>query len=330
MRLLSILVLTAVVCGLAAAQEAPESELDARARVFTEAGGGITAIARDPAKRDGRYYLLAGAEGVVHVFSAEGVYERSITLRGSAEGGGPAVVFGNDLGVDEAGRLWVADRGGDAVKVFSPDGRLEITHRFPAPTSLVLLPDGEVALASMRSPKLITVLDRQGRLVREFGEPAEAADRSDLRRYLNIGRMVADAEHNLYYSFAFLPDPTVRKYHPFGYLVQEIELTTLDVMPAAQAARREISRLERSGALTLKPTVDALGVDPATGTVWIGIGVRLMRFAPDGSRSNTWRIYSPEGVRLAPSVIRVEPERILIAAGPAGVFEFPRPDKPRR
>lgn len=329
MRTGAILLLgAALLAGGAAAQfPAPEIELDARARVFTEAGGGITAIARDT---EGRYYLLAGAEGVVHVFTAEGAHLNSITLAGAAEGRSRPVTFGSDLAVDEQGRLWVADRGDDAVKIFAPDGRLDSGFRFPAPTSLVLLPDGEVALASMRSEKLITVLDRRGRLVREFGELADAADRRELLRYLNIGRMAADRAGHLYYSFAFLPDPTIRKYHSFGYLVQEIELTTLDVMPAAQAARREISRLERGGTVGLRPTVDALGVDPDTGTVWIAIGGRLMRFAPDGSRSHTWRLYTPEGGRVEPTALRIEPERILVSAGVAGVFEFPRPDQQRR
>jgi hypothetical protein len=314
----------------AAAQFAsPEIELDTRARVFTEAGAGITAMARDAA---GRYYLLAGAEGVVHVFSADGAHQRRIALTGPGDqrDRGSALIFGNDLGVDEEGRLWVADRGGDAVRVFSADGRLEQSFAFPAPTSLVLLPDGEIALASMRTAQLVTVLDRRGRLVREFGEQAEAADRGELQRFLNIGRLAADREHHLYYSFAYLPEPTVRKYHPFGYLVQEIELTTLDVMPAAQAARREISRLERGGRVTLKATVDALGVDPEDGSVWLGIGGRLMRFAADGLRARVWRTYTPEGARVEPALIRIEPERILIAAGAAGIFEFPRPDKPRR
>jgi hypothetical protein len=164
-------------------------------------------------------------------------------------------------------------------------------------------------------------------VVREFGDPTELADRKELNRFLNIGRLTTDPDSHIYYAFSYLPEPTVRKYDRFGYAAFEINLTALEFQPTAQAARREIERQERGGPPVFKPVVTACGVDPATQEIWIALHGFLLHFDREGNRRGTYRTYTPEGARLEATTILVEPGRLLLGADPLGVYEFSRPGK---
>lgn len=315
-------------------------ELRARARVFSEVGPGVTALKRDAA---GHYYVLVALPGgqgsVVQIFDSAGKRLRQLPpgpppspakAGAGASGFEPAIVFGDDFDLDAAGRLYIADRGANAVKIFSPDGNLERAIAVPAPTSVVVLPAGEIAVTTMRPDRLVQVFTPDGKFAREFGELVEIAERADLNRFLNIGRLATDPASNIYRAFTYLPEPTLRKYDRFGYALVEIELATLDFLPAARAARREIQRQdERGGTPALKPTIHAVAVDAQTQQIWIAVGGLLVRFAADGTRLGTYRLFTTDDMRIEAVAILVEPDRLLVATDALGIFELPRPDKPR-
>ncbi|MGH9861173.1 MAG: hypothetical protein ACRD5F_14215, partial [Candidatus Acidiferrales bacterium] len=277
----------------------------------------------------------------------------------------PLVVYGHDFDVDSHGRVFIADRAANAVKIFNPDGTPAGAISIPAPTSLAALANGEVAVTSLRANKLVTVYAERPvpatapaattasatktasapetstwRAIREFGEPADIADPdapADLKRFLNIGRLARDPDNHIYYAFAYAPEPTVRKYDAFGYKLYETELATLDFFASAQSARRNIDRLGQSRfslGSVINPgftaTVTALAADPATQDLWIALGAQLLHFGPDGVRRETYRLFTRDGVRVEASAILVEPDRLIVASDTQGVFEFPRPDKSRR
>jgi len=225
--------------------------------------------------------------------------------------------------------VYVADRGANAVKVFNPDGTLALVIPIAAPSSVVALPEGEVAVASMKSTRLVSVFDARGKVVREFGDPTEIADRRELNRFLNIGRLASDPAGHIYYAFDYLPEPTVRKYDSYGYAAFEITLTALEFQPAAQAARREIQRQERGSTPALKPILTAVGVDSATQEIWVALGGLLLHFDHEGNRRGTYRTFTREGARLEAVAILIEPDRLLLAADPLGIYDFPRPGKKR-
>ncbi len=131
---------------------------------------------------------------------------------------------------------------------------------------------------------------------------------------------------NTYFAFDYLPEPTVRKFDHAGYLAMEISLTTLEFQPAAQAARKAIARSE-TGAPSLHRIISAIGVDPQTQDIWLAIGTLLMHFDKEGQRIASFRTFTPGGARLEPSMILVEPDRLLIGADPQGTYEFPKPAK---
>ena len=302
-----------------------EDEFVAKSRVFTEAGPGLQAVRRDAS---GNYYVLTTS--AVAVYNAEGKLIKKIPDAPAAKGPAPAqtttILYGEDLDVDAEGRIYVADRAANAIKIFFPDGSTKMIS-VNAPTSVAALAGGEVAVTTWHSVRLVTVFDLQGKVVREFGDPTELADRKELNRFLNIGRLTTDPESHIYYAFNYLPEPTVRKYDRYGYSSLEINVATLEFQPTAQAARHEIERQERGGTPAFKPVVTACGVDPLTQDVWIALHGFLLHFDREGNRRGTYRTYTPEGARLESMTILIEPGRLLLGADPLGVYEFPRPDK---
>jgi predicted DNA-binding WGR domain protein len=172
------------------------------------------------------------------------------------------------------------------------------------------------------------VFDTNGRDVREFGDPEPLTDRTDLNRFLNVGQLASDTKGHLFYAFAYTPEPTVREYDRFGYAGQDMQYTALEAAPQAQAIRREIRRQEKkTGAPLFKRVLNAVGVDRESGEVWMAVGNDLHHFDKEGTRRAGYKLYTPEGARLGPSMILVEKDRLMIGSDPLGVYIFERPDK---
>ena len=319
--------LLACAAGSAAAQD--EGDLMARQRVFPSVGPGLRSIKRGA---DGRLYLLASPSPGLLVFDRRGQQVLAVSeLPGadpSAKTGRALITFGEDCDGDADGKIYVADRGANLIQVFSPDGTLLRSISVKNPIAVAALPEGEVAVGTLREPHLVIVFDKNGRDVREFGDPEPLAERQELNRYLNIGELATDAQGHLYYAFAYLPEPTVRQYDRLGYAGQDIQYTALEAMPAAQAARKEIQRQERRGDQpSLKRILTAVGVDRSNGEVWIALYNTLLHFDKEGNRRASYKIYTPQGARLEATAILVEPDRMMIGTDPLGIYEFDRPDK---
>lgn len=299
-----------------------DSELIARTRLFPSITLGVTAIRRDGA---GRYVLLTERAGV-QIFNAKG---QPAGHAPADPAPAAAILFGADLDLDDQGRIYVADQAKNMVEVFSAAGQLEREIRITGPTSVAVLGEGEVAVASLRSPKLVTVFGPQGQVVREFGQPEQISGRVELNRYANIGRLCRDSAGRLYYSFTFLPEPTVRRFNRFGYSDFQLVVSTEDYAGSSMAARKTIAREEGQarpkGPPNLHPVLGPVAVDPANGDIWLAIGARLLRYASDGSELGSFLIYTPEEARIEASALLLEPGRILVASSQLGVFDLPRP-----
>lgn len=306
------------------AQEAQfEREITARARLFPDVGPGIKAMKRDA---KGRYYFLSTVDHAIRIYTADNSFLGQIP---HADSGKAGIVFGEDFDIDAAGHIYVADRGANAIKVYGPDGTMLRAFPVDSPTSIVAFGSGEMAVASLKSRRLVSVYDAQGKFLREFGDIFDLADHEELNRFLNIGRLASDTSDHIYYAFTYSPEPTVRKYDPFGYSSYEISLHTLDVYPSAQAERRDISRIDlQSTPQPLPVVINAIGVDPQTQEVWLSLGDYLMKFDKSGNRLESYRTLTTSGEDLPASAILIESRRILLADDPHGIFEFARPDLP--
>jgi hypothetical protein len=324
-RVLAVMCLLAFAAGIAAAQD--EGDLTARQRVFSGVGPGLRTVKRGA---DGRLYILASPSPGLMVFDAQGKQVLSIgELPGAdAKAGRASIAFGEDCDGAADGKIYVADRGANLIQVFSAEGTLLRSIPVKNPVSVAALPEGEIAVGTLREQHLVVVFDKSGRDVREFGDPEPLADRVELNRYLNIGQLATDAQGHLYYAFAYMPEPTVRQYDRQGYAGQDIQYTAIDAMPAAQAARKEILRQESRGQQpSFKRILTAVGVDRANGEVWIALYNNLLHFDKEGNRRATYKIYTPQGARLEANTILVEKDRLIIGSDPLGIYEFERPDK---
>jgi len=327
-RILAGLCLLASLTGWAYAQD--EGDLTAKKRLFPGVGPGLRAVKRGA---DGNYYILSAPGSSASVFDAAGKLIKRIPVYEDSKGPNPqspqlaAITFGEDLDVDAQGTVYVADRGANAIKIWDAKGNARMI-RVNAPVSIAVLPDGEVAVATVHEPHLVMVFDKNGRDVREFGDPEPISERPEVNRFLNIGMLVTDGGDHLYYAFPYLPEPTVRQYDRNGYGGQDIQYTGVDAWPAAQATRKEIERQEKRGVPPVfKRILTAVGVERATGEVWMALGNNLLHFDKEGNRRATYKIYTPEEARLEATTILVEQDRLIIGSDPLGIYEFDRPDK---
>lgn len=330
-RIVAGLCLLICVAGVAHAQDV-EDEVTAKKRLFPGVGPGLRAVKRDA---DGNFYVLTAPGSSVSVFDAAGKLIKRIPPYDEGKGlqTGPqaaqnsGIVFGEGMDVDAHGTVYVADRGANAVKIWDAKGN-ERSIAVNSPVSVAALPDDEVAVATLNATHLVIVYGKNGRETREFGDPVDISDRRELNRYLNIGILVGDGAGHIYYAFPYLPEATVREYDRFGYAGQDFEYTGIDAWPKAQATRKEIVKQERKGeAPVFKPILTAAGVDRSSGEVWMALGDDLLHFDKDGNRRDSYHIYTPEGARLEANAILVEPDRLIIASDPLGIYEFERPDK---
>jgi hypothetical protein len=316
------------------AQEEPQLEVEyqdltAGRRIFTEIGPGLRAMREGP---DGHIYLLVSPQPGVLVFEAnfKPVMQIGAGLSGVAgvKTRPAAIVFGEDCDVDAEGNIYVADRGANSVLVFSKEGTQLRSMPVTAPVSVAALADGEVAVATLRGVHLVSVFDKNGRVVREFGDPEAMSDREDVNRYVSIGLLTTDAQGNIFYAFPFMPEPTVREYDRFGFAGQEIQYTPIEALQIAQAARKEIQRQEsRHEPPYFKRNLTAVAVDRTTGEVWIALHNKLLHFDREGNHRATFLLYTPEGGRLETTAIVVNAHHILAGSEALGVYEFSRPDQ---
>lgn len=329
LRVLSSLCLLASASAAARGQEPEEADLFAKQRILTALGPGLRAVRQG---QDGRLYVLASPSPGLVVVDRAGKQLLTIGEEPAATGAGAAssssITFGDDCDVDAEGRIYVADRGANLIRVFSPDGAPLRSFAVKNAVSVAVLEEDEVAVATLGEPHLVMVFDKDGKEVREFGDPESIADRPELNRFMNIGELGTDRLGHLYYGFRYWPEPTVRQYDRLGYAAQDIRYTAIDAMPTAVAVRKEIDRQEkRRDAPSFKRVLTALGVERSTGEVWMALANSLLHFDAAGNRRATYKIYTPQGARLEANTILVEQDQLIIGSDPLGLYLFKRPDK---
>jgi hypothetical protein len=220
-----LLAVPLLVAGLAlpAAGQGLRSVIESRDRLFPEVGAGVTAMKRDSS---GHYYILAKPESVISVYGSDGTLIGRIP---NAKSNGATIRYAADIDFTPEGLLVVADRGANAILVFSPDGAFVSRTPIAEPTSVVALPDGQYAVTTLTSKRLVEVIDQRGRVMRSFGDPANVPGQSEQSQdqqpnkepLVNTGWISGDSSGAIYYAFTAVPDPTVRKYDKLGYLGYE-------------------------------------------------------------------------------------------------------------
>jgi len=241
----------------------------------------------------------------------------------------PTPFFGLGIDVASDGTVYIADGAAAAIDIFSVEGKLIRKNPVTSPTAVAALPNGEMAVASSRDKTVITVLDSNGKITREFGDPVNVVDDAMANRGLNIGRVVSDPAGNLYFAYTFIPEPTFRKFDHAGYASLDETLNTIEFQGDAQYARKQIAKQQANSAnVTLRKIITAIGVDPESQNVWIAMENLILVFNKDATEHREFRAYTPESARLVVNSILVEPDRVILGSETLGAYEFARPDKP--
>lgn len=319
----------ALVCiGAAWAQDEEKltPQIDATQRLLPSIGPGLRALRMGA---DGKTYVLASPSPGLVVFDKDNKQVLAISPPAAPgkEAQGP-ITFGEDCDVDAQGQIYVADRGANLLRIFSPQATLVRSIPVNAPVSVAALGEDEIAVATLREPRLVMVFDKSGHVVREFGDPEQISDRADLNRFLNIGRLATDPGGDVDYAFEYMPEPTVRQFDRAGYAKGDVQYTAPEAFPQAQAIRQEIHRQEaKLKAPSFKRVLTGVGVDPANGEIWVGVGNNLLHFDKEGNCRDAYQIYTPNGRRLEADIILLTKQHLIIGNDPLGIYEFNRPDK---
>jgi hypothetical protein len=306
--------------------QSSEPEIRARTRVFPDVGPGLIGIKRDAT---GRYYIAASPATKVLILSADGKRLGEVPGAAAQEPNppdpkkNPKIVFAADFDVDASGRVLVADRGANNAKIFAADGSLAAAIPIPAPTSVAALTGSEFAVTSLRYRWLMGIYGYAGTLVRAIGDPGDFAHGAEAQHTSDLGRVSSDSAGNLYYVFMFLPQPTVRRFDRFGFAGTEIALDEF----AVAARHHEIFSDSDDNPRPVRTQISALGVDSATGEIWVAIGNELRRFDKNGVPIGSYRTLSPAGAPLSAKAILVEPDRLLLGTEAWGIFDFAMPTK---
>jgi hypothetical protein len=186
------------------------------ARVFPQVSGGVIAMRENA----GRFYILANPAHSVQIFDSTGNKVSELPSAAS----GATLQYAAGLDIAPNGNIVVADRGANTIDIFAPDGSLKAKFSVFAPTSVVALSTGQIAVTTLRTEHPIEVFEENGRFVRGFGEPHEisnptpnAADVDALPPLADTGRIIGDSADNLYFDVLSSTDPQIKKFDRFGY-----------------------------------------------------------------------------------------------------------------
>jgi hypothetical protein len=300
---------------LAHAQElsAPH-ELLARGRVFTDISSGVSVIKKDSA---GRYYILAAPAKSIAVYQADGKRLGQIPHENSPAG---AIVYAQDFDIDSTGRIVVADRGANSVKIFAPDGSLETSFAVGLPLSVIALADGSCAVKSLSSSGVyFRIVNRQGKVLRTLRTPPQSPSE---------GPIFGDNAAHIYLAFTDTDDPTVRKYDLYGASEYEFALRAADFGPPANRKQWTKITIERGATpVSTKLAIQAFAADPESQETWVAISDQLVHFDKDGNRRAAYSLSTAAGAPIQPTALLIEHSRILIADEELGIFDFPMPER---
>ena len=137
----------------------------------------------------GDLYVLDTGNHRVQKFGPDGTFKASLGRQGQGPG---EFYYPSWLAVDEKGFLYVSDPNNQRIQVLTPDGKdhktLKVLEQGSGP--VFLGKGGELVEGSPRMrflinqdeekpaalPKLVKVRDREGKVLREFGEPRDFGD----------------------------------------------------------------------------------------------------------------------------------------------------------
>jgi len=231
-----------------------------------------------------------------------------------------------DLAVDCDGNAIVVDSG--YIKIFSVDGKPLSSFPSDRPQSVGVLSDGRILVSGLPKDSLMSVYDRQGKLIGHIGETVKVEDAPSpgFNSVLNAGAIVVDDDDNIYYIFRFLLTPTVRKYTPEGKLVAEWHPESAYLDKATDKARKTYETNKEQDSPGGNPVFTAGAYEADTKTLWVATGPEIMELDGSGKTIRSFELFLPdEGPSLQAEGLLVDRDFIRGATPLHGTFEFRKP-----
>src|ERR1700688_2761277 len=217
-------------------------ELRADKQILLEATHGTRTIKRGP--KDRLYVLTRSVVPPSSLWISD--YSGS-SMRLILEGGSEPtdLRFPKDFTVDRDGNAIVVD---GLIKIFSSDGKLLSSFPSDKPESVGVLSDGRILVSGFPRDNLVSVFDRQGRLLAGIGIPAKIDEDRFFNAVLNMGTIVVDREDNIYYVFRSMLTPMIRRFKSYGTLTAEWHLDAGEVPEhVVAAAKMKYQENKKSG-----------------------------------------------------------------------------------
>ncbi len=298
-------------------------ELRADKQILLEATHGTQAIKRGPG--DKLYVLIRSVKPPSSLWISDdsGSSMRMILGGGSEPAGLRAP---KDFAVDRDGNAIVVDAG--YIKVFSPDGKPLSSFPSDRPQSVGVLSDGRILVSGLPKDGLMSVYDRQGKLLGHIGETVRVQDAPSpgFNSVLNAGAIVVDDDDNIYYIFRFLLTPTVRKYTPEGRLVAEWHPESAYLDKATDQARKTYETDKEQDSPGGNPIFTDGAFETDTKTLWVATGPEIMELDGSGNMIRSFELFLPsDGPSLQAQGILVDRDFIRGSTALHGTFEFRKP-----
>lgn len=198
------------------------------------------------------------------------------------------------------------------------------------PTGLVVLGNGDIALAVSSASSRILVLGTTGERIAEFGDAKQLDPSNDQNRFLNQGVLLPGPDESLFFVFTHTPKAVVEHWSRTGQLLKEFTLLGAGIDRQGSAIARELSRRGSADSAGGLSTVTAAFSDREHGHLWFATTAsdsatpNLFQYSPDGTKLAEYQLHTAEGylpyvtdIAVVDNVVHVITQR--------SIYSFPLP-----